>query len=200
MSQIAVWGPCAGPATRREADLPSGIVEPKMVGARTRVGRAIHFARAAGANRRDDLVGAEPFAPCRGGHDLLNHDLQAPEDSVTRLREYRGPAVWPPPGAKGRARHRYVVDGGPWRMDFSRAGCSLISLSGRATSISFFLYVVESLRSGGWKVIGFPMAFGLRFWADEKPCLFSMLGFPIRFGLRWIGFLCGTVGARCEGG
>jgi len=79
-------------------------------------------------------------------------------------------------------------------MDFSRAGCSLISLSGRATSISFFLYVVESLRSGGWKVIGFPMAFGLRFWADEKPCLFSMLGFPIRFGLGWIGLLCGGKG------
>jgi hypothetical protein len=29
--QKAVWGPCADPATRREADLSSGIVEPKMV-------------------------------------------------------------------------------------------------------------------------------------------------------------------------
>jgi hypothetical protein len=53
ISSNAVWGPCARPATRREAELPGGIVEPKIVGGRTWIPRAIPVAHAGGAEPSD---------------------------------------------------------------------------------------------------------------------------------------------------
>jgi hypothetical protein len=67
----------------------------------------------------------------------------------------------PQPAASGRRAHqRCSVLGCPWRIDFSRADASLLALSGRATSISFFLmlatipvsHVLKELGSSGFRV------------------------------------------------
>jgi len=63
-----------------------------------------------------------------------------------------------------RAHHRCSMHGCPWRMDFSRALALFMASRGRATSISFFLWVILSPNYFGW------FSQKIRWISDENTC------------------------------